>query len=80
MTDTEKIHAFAVQNMLVERYLLGELSGADMEDFEQHLFECSICFDQVQAGQVLAENIAGDPPGKSLWGRFLEFFGGRISC
>ncbi|HEX3091618.1 MAG TPA: hypothetical protein VHW72_03280 [Candidatus Angelobacter sp.] len=87
MTDTQKIHAFAEQNMLAERYLLRELSGADLEDFEQHLYECSICFDQVKAGVTFTANISGEPPRRSMqwrsmqwWRRFLKFFGGRISC
>jgi hypothetical protein len=60
MTDTQKIHQFAEQNMLVEKYLLGELGGANLEDFEQHLFECSICFYQVKAGQEFAAHIRPD--------------------
>ena len=62
MNDLEIIHQFAEQNMLVEKYLLKELTGADLEDFERHLFECQTCFDQVKAGQILAENISGDSP------------------
>jgi Putative zinc-finger len=57
-TDTQIIHRFAEQNMLVERYLLGELSGMDLEDFERHLFECPICFEQVKIGQVFTESLA----------------------
>lgn len=76
MTDTETIHQFAVQNMLVVRYLLGELSGADLEDFEQRLFECSICFEEARAGQEFKEGLAaGVSPRKSLWQRIREFFG-----
>jgi hypothetical protein len=82
MTDTEIIHQFATQNMLVERYLLGELSGADLEDFEQHMFECSICFEEVKAGQEFKEGIAGDvssdDPRKSLWQRIKEFWAAHV--
>ena len=60
MTDTQKIHQFAEQNMLVERYLLKELSGADLEDFEQHMFECSICFEEVKTGQAFIANVSPD--------------------
>jgi hypothetical protein len=58
MTDTQIIHEFAVKNMLAEKYLLGELVGMDLEDFEQHMFECSICFNSVKVGQVFTETIA----------------------
>jgi len=76
MTDTETIHHFAKQNLLVERYLLGELGGADLEDFEQHMFQCSICFEEVKTGQVFKEGLAvdSDLPHKSLWQRIKEFF------
>jgi hypothetical protein len=36
-------HQEALREMAVERYLLGELSGASLDSFEEHLFECSEC-------------------------------------
>jgi hypothetical protein len=69
MTDLEIIHQFAEQNMLVERYLLKELTGADLEDFEQHLFQCDTCFDQVKAGRAFMANISAEP---SLWQRLKQ--------
>jgi hypothetical protein len=66
MKDMEIIHRFAEENMLVERYLLRELAGADLEDFERHMFECQICFDQVKAGQAFTENISELPGRRSL--------------
>jgi hypothetical protein len=80
VTDCETIHEFAVKNMLVEKYLLGELVGADLEDFEQHMFECSICFDSVKAGQAFTQSIAAGVapiPRKGLWQRIKKFFGGE---
>jgi hypothetical protein len=81
MTPTETIHQFAVQNMLPEKYLLGELSGADLEDFEQHMFECSICFDAVEACQVFTQSIAAgvSAPRTSWWQRIKGFFTGRTT-
>jgi hypothetical protein len=76
MTSTEIIHQFAEQNMLVERYLLGELAGAVLEDFEQHMFECSICFEQVKAGYAFTQSIAAGiaaPPRKSWLQRIKDF-------
>jgi hypothetical protein len=86
MTDTEKIHRFAEQNLLPEKYLLGELSGADLEDFEQHMFECSICFESVKAGQVFTQSLASAYLRKgpraliaAMWQRIRHFFTGRTT-
>jgi anti-sigma factor RsiW len=75
MTDTQLLHQFAVQNLLPAKYLLGELSGADREDFEQHMFECDTCFESVKAGQVLKQSIAAgiSAPRTSWWQRLREF-------
>jgi hypothetical protein len=43
-------HQDALQEMAVERYLLGELSGASLDRFEEHLFECPECAVDVKAG------------------------------
>jgi hypothetical protein len=79
MNPTQIIHEFAVKNMLAEKYLLGELGGMDLEDFEQHLFECSICFDAVKAGQAFTRSIAAGvtAPRPSWWQRIKELWFGR---
>ncbi|MGH9597724.1 MAG: zf-HC2 domain-containing protein [Edaphobacter sp.] len=43
-------HQDALHEMAVERYLLGELSGASLDSFEEHLFECHECAMDVKAG------------------------------
>jgi Putative zinc-finger len=43
-------HEEALREMAVERYLLGELSGASLNSFEEHLFECSECAMDVKTG------------------------------
>jgi len=43
-------HQDAIQEMAVERYLLRELSGASLEAFEEHLFECPECAEDLKAG------------------------------
>jgi hypothetical protein len=48
-------HEDALQEMAVERYLLGELSGASLESFEEHLFECSECAADVKAGMTFID-------------------------
>jgi anti-sigma factor RsiW len=71
MTATEIIHEFSKQNLLVERYLLGELKGMDLEDFERHMFECQACFEEVKAGQELKQHIAAGvaaPRTAAKWG------------
>jgi hypothetical protein len=48
-------HQEALQEMAVERYLLGELSGASLDSFEEHLFECSECTMDVKAGATFID-------------------------
>ena len=48
-------HQEALQEMAVERYLLGELSGASLDNFEEHLFECQECTADVTAGVTFIE-------------------------
>ncbi len=43
-------HEEAIKNMLVERYLLGELSEDERDAFEAHFFDCPVCFDQIKSG------------------------------
>jgi hypothetical protein len=71
MSPTQIIHEFAVKNMLVERYLLGELHGADLEDFEQHMLECAICDKAVADGdavkQAIAAGVTAPPRAAANW-------------
>jgi hypothetical protein len=48
-------HEDALQEMAVERYLLGELSDTSLESFEEHLFECSECAADVKTGMALID-------------------------
>jgi putative zinc finger protein len=48
-------HQEALREMAVERYLLGELSGASRDSFEEHLFECSECTIDVKAGATFID-------------------------
>ena len=48
-------HQDALQEMAVERYLLGELSGASRDSFEEHLFECPECAMDVKAGATFID-------------------------
>ncbi|MCU1322792.1 MAG: hypothetical protein JWM43_2441 [Acidobacteriaceae bacterium] len=48
-------HAEAIREMAVEQYLLGELSGASLEGFEEHLFDCPECAAELKAGYLFVE-------------------------
>ncbi|HEX2835757.1 MAG TPA: hypothetical protein VHW00_22280 [Thermoanaerobaculia bacterium] len=48
-------HANAVETYAAERYLLGELTDADAESFEEHYFECVLCAEDVRHGMQLME-------------------------
>ncbi|HEX4604291.1 MAG TPA: anti-sigma factor [Candidatus Angelobacter sp.] len=43
-------HDQAIRNLTAERYLLGELSQDDRDAYEEHLFSCPACFEQIKAG------------------------------
>jgi len=43
-------HEDALREMSAEQYLLGELKGEARDRFEDHLFDCSLCADDVKAG------------------------------
>lgn len=46
-------HDEAVKGLMAERYLLGELNAAERDSYEEHLFCCNACFQQVKAGTEL---------------------------
>jgi hypothetical protein len=49
-------HQQAVSQGAVERYLLGELSSLESEEFETHFFGCNQCAHELRAGAVFEEN------------------------
>jgi tetratricopeptide (TPR) repeat protein len=51
-----------VSDELVERYLLGALSPAEQEAFEQHFFECETCFGELRSLQAIQEAVRAAPP------------------
>jgi len=50
MTARVMEHEEAIKNLAAERYLLGELTESDRDAYEEHLFSCPACFEQVKAG------------------------------
>jgi hypothetical protein len=49
-------HTQAIDGKFTERYLLGELTPAQRDQFEDHYFDCAICADDVQTGAVFVDN------------------------
>jgi anti-sigma factor RsiW len=50
-------HQEAVSTLAAERYLLGEMSEADRQDFEAHYFDCAECADEVVLGAKLRDGV-----------------------
>lgn len=50
-------HDDAVKDLMAERYLLGELSTAERDVYEEHLFSCDVCFEQVKAGTEFVSHL-----------------------
>lgn len=49
-------HIHADETLAVERYLLGEMSATEVEEFEEHIFLCAECAEALKAGAVFADN------------------------
>jgi len=72
-------HAEAVRTKAAERYLLCGLKQPELNQFEDHLFDCAICAEEVTVGVVFADNAAAElkdapasaaeraGPGKGWW-------------
>jgi hypothetical protein len=50
-------HQEAVKSLMAERYLLGELNASEREAYEEHLFSCDTCFEQVKAGTEFVSHL-----------------------
>src|SRR5689334_19862756 len=50
-------HQDAVKSLMAERYLLGELNAGEREAYEEHLFCCDACFEQVKAGTAFVSHL-----------------------
>lgn len=49
-------HAEAVRSGAVERYLLGELAGPERDQYEEHVFDCPQCADNLKATVAFVDN------------------------
>jgi hypothetical protein len=66
-------HSKAIEEKFAERYLLGELTPAQRDEFEEHFFDCGVCASEVEAGAVFIDNaravVREEPPAKqALYG------------
>ncbi|HEY7291962.1 MAG TPA: zf-HC2 domain-containing protein [Vicinamibacterales bacterium] len=51
-------HQEAVRTLASERYLLGEMTEAERDSFEEHYFSCAECADDVLAGEKMRTGAA----------------------
>src|SRR6516162_2470990 len=49
-------HSDAVRLEAVDRYLLGQLSGPECDEFELHYFDCKLCAEELAMAAVFEEN------------------------
>lgn len=50
-------HQTAIDTLAPERYLLGEMNGAERDAFEAHFFACPECADEVRTGGVMKDGV-----------------------
>jgi len=50
-------HDDAIKDLMAERYLLGELHTDERDAYEEHLFSCNTCFEQVKAGTEFVSHL-----------------------
>lgn len=56
-------HKEAVEQMVVERYLLGDLDASTRDDFEEHLFSCPECALDTRVATAFIEEAKAQLPG-----------------
>ncbi|SRR5579885_2560203 len=49
-------HSEAIEMKAAERYVLGDLSVSEVEEFERHFFDCPQCSEELRMLSVLQEN------------------------
>jgi hypothetical protein len=70
-------HDEAVKDLMAERYLLGELNASDRDAYEEHLFSCDACFEQIKTGTEFVDHlrhIGTDDPRPPLAPGFMSRF------
>ncbi|HEV3317571.1 MAG TPA: hypothetical protein VG488_11395 [Candidatus Angelobacter sp.] len=49
-------HDLAIKNNAAERYLLGELTEVEIEEYEEHFFSCTACAQEVKLGSEFIDH------------------------
>ena len=49
-------HKEAIRIHAVDRYLLGELTAVERQEFEEHFFSCGECSEDLHTGAILVDN------------------------
>jgi Putative zinc-finger len=55
-------HQEAIDTQAAEAYLLGDLTAAEHEAFEEHFFDCDTCFADVRDGATVVAAVRADIP------------------
>jgi hypothetical protein len=72
-------HNLAHETYAAERYLLGEMSSEERDEFEEHFFGCRMCGENVEASTIFVENVKAvfhdeslktSPAAKRAWHRW----------
>lgn len=50
-------HTEAEKEYAVERYLLGQMSESQQDQFEEHFFSCAVCAEEVKTGAAFVANM-----------------------
>lgn len=76
-------HSEAMQMKAAERYVLGDLSVSEVEDFERHFFDCPQCSEELRMFSVLQENaravFAEQDPGPRTESVRVSWWSGLVS-
>ncbi|MBL8173610.1 MAG: zf-HC2 domain-containing protein [Bryobacterales bacterium] len=59
-------HADAIELGAVEKYVLGELSVAERDEFEAHYFECPECARHLQVLEAVRQTVKEPPQGRAV--------------
>src|SRR5258708_4953787 len=72
-------HEQSIDSRAVESYLVGKLSPAEREEFEQHYFECAECAEEVRLGFQFSQNLKSvfHEEARERKNRFGRIKGGR---
>jgi anti-sigma factor RsiW len=47
---------------LAEKYILGQLGPEEQQSYEEHYFQCSNCFEELQLRQTMQSELSGTTP------------------